>query len=183
MGTVQRTVLQQVILTKELRLYMKKGVQIFFISLFLVGCYRMSEKKEVVHEKETVAPVKKVGDTLFAVIQNPKKKPVSLSKQELAKIDSILVLSVAAYNKQVKMDKLGEYWLIDLKEYKRQYFPSYNKKGQKIIWIGCFCQDFGLDWTKVEINSKVLGGGKCHFHLELNLNTSKYSELKTNFLC
>ena len=53
---------------------MKKGIQIFFILFFLVGCYRMSEKKEVVHEKETVAPVKNVGDTLFAVIQNPKKK-------------------------------------------------------------------------------------------------------------
>jgi hypothetical protein len=56
----------------------------------------MSEKKEVVHEKETIAPVKNVGDTLFAVIQNPEKNPISLSKQELAKIDSILVLSVAA---------------------------------------------------------------------------------------
>jgi hypothetical protein len=101
----------------------------------------MSEKKEVVLEKETIAPVKNVGDTLFAIIQNAEKKPVSLSKQELAKIDSILVLSVAAYNKQVKMDKLGEYWLIDLKKYKRQYFPLYNKKGQKVIGIGCFFPD------------------------------------------
>jgi hypothetical protein len=33
----------------------------------------MSEKKEVVIEKETIAPVKNVGDTLFAVIQNPEK--------------------------------------------------------------------------------------------------------------
>lgn len=47
---------------------MKKGVQFFFILLFLVGCCRMSEKKEVVLEKETIAPVKNVGDTLFAVI-------------------------------------------------------------------------------------------------------------------
>ena len=75
---------------------MKKGIQIFFILFFVVVCYRMSEKKEVVLEKETIAPVKNVGDTLFAIIQNAEKKPVSLSKQELAKIDSILVLSVAA---------------------------------------------------------------------------------------
>ena len=133
----------------------------------------MSEKKEVVLEKETIAPVKNVGDTLFAIIQNAEKKPVSLSKQELAKIDSILVLSVAAYNKQVKMDKLGEYWLIDFKKYKRQYFPLYNKKGQKVIGIGCFCQDFDLDWTKVEINSKVQDGGKYFFHVELNLTTGR----------
>jgi len=161
---------------------MKKGIQFFFILLFLAGCYRMSEKKEVVIEKETIAPVKNVGDTLFAIIQNAEKKPVSLSKQELAKIDSILVLSVAAYNKQVKMDKLGEYWLIDLKEYKRQYFPSYNKKGQKVIGIGCFCQDFDLDWTKVEVNIRVRDGGKCFFSVELNLSTGSYSELTTNCL-
>lgn len=162
---------------------MKKGIQFFFILLFLVGCYRMSEKKEVVIEKETIAPVKNVGDTLFAVIQNPEKNPISLSKQELAKIDSILVLSVAAYNNQVKMDKLGEYWLIDLKEYKRIYFPGYNKKGQKIIWIRCFCQDSPLDVTKIELNLERRGGGKSRFHVELNLNTGKYLELETNELC
>lgn len=161
---------------------MKKGIQIFFILLFLAGCYRMSEKKEVVLEKETVAPVKNVGDTLFAVIQNPKKKPVSLSKQELAKIDSILVLSVAAYNKQVKINKSGEYWLIDLKEYKRLYFPCYNKKGQKVIWIRCFCQDYPLDLTKVEVNIRVRDGGKCFFYMELNITTGRYSELTTNGL-
>ena len=142
----------------------------------------MSEKKEVVHEKETVAPVKNVGDTLFAVIQNPKKKPVSLSKQELAKIDSILVLSVAAYNKQVKMDKSDEYWLIDLKEYKRLYFPGYNKKGQKTIWIRCFCQDSPLDVTKIDINLETRDGGKCFFYMELNITTGRYSELTTNSL-
>ncbi len=147
-----------------------------------MGCYRTSEKKEVVHEKETIAPVKNVGDTLFAVIQNPEKKPISLSKQELAKIDSILVLSVAAYNKQVKINKSYEYWLIELKKYKRLYFPSYNKKGQKIIRIRGFCQDFDLDWTKVEVNIRVRNGGKCFFSAELNLSTGSYSELTTNCL-
>jgi hypothetical protein len=98
----------------------------------------------------------------------------------LAKIYSILVLSVADYNKQVKMYKSDEYWLIDLKEYKRLYFPGYNKKGQKIIWIRCFCQDFPLDLTKIDINLETRDEGKCFFYVELNLTTARYSELTTN---
>lgn len=53
-----------------------------------------------------------------------------------------------------------------------------NKKGEKEVWINCFCVDVRRDWKKQIV--EVYDGGNCFFNLKINLNKSQYYELSVN---
>jgi hypothetical protein len=71
--------------------------------------------------------------------------------------------------------------VIDLKRYKRQYIGVTNEKGEKEVWINCFCIDPHnpkMNWKKEFV--MVKGGGNCYFNLKVNLTTKKYYDFDTN---
>ena len=53
-----------------------------------------------------------------------------------------------------------------------------NNKGEKVIWINCFCNDCNKNWKKEIIIVK--DGGDCYFNLKINLMTKKYYDFLIN---
>jgi hypothetical protein len=117
-------------------------------------------------------------------------KPADLTNDDFRKIETILNKCVNDYNpdqeRQFKEinDKHPEYELdkknftIDLTLYKRQYIAILNSKGEKEVWVNCFCGAGSQNWKKNLI--LVLDGGNCYFNLKINLSTGQYYELTVN---
>jgi hypothetical protein len=117
-------------------------------------------------------------------------KPTDLTSDDLQKIETILTKCINDYNpdqekqfKEIK-DKHPEYklnkknFIIDLARYKRQYVATTNSKGEKEVWVNCFCDTWDTDWRKNLIF--VDDGGNCYFNLKINLTTGTYYELMVN---
>jgi hypothetical protein len=117
-------------------------------------------------------------------------KPTELTTEDFLKIETILKKCVEEYNPEQERqfkeinDKHPEYkldkknFIIDLTRYKRQYMATINSKGEKEIWINCFCGQ----WDKRSRTSPVIvmDGGNCYFNLKINLTTGQYYELMVN---
>lgn len=119
-----------------------------------------------------------------------KCKSAKLNRADLESIDKILTNLIGVYNKS----RLTEYhklrqqkptippdikdYVIDLKDYKRQYIAVINSKGQKEVWVNCICNAASKDWKKGLII--VLDGGKCYFNVKINLKTKKFSNFVVN---
>jgi len=69
-------------------------------------------------------------------------------------------------------------FVIDLKKYKRQYIAVINSKGEKEVWVNCFCDTWKKNWRKELIF--VLDGGNCYFNLKINLTKGEYYDLMVN---
>ncbi|MCW3084603.1 MAG: hypothetical protein JWP12_1969 [Bacteroidetes bacterium] len=101
------------------------------------------------------------------VILHDDDKAVLLSITEIKEIDSLMT----AYIKTNKLD------LENLSDYKRQYFPSYNDKNEKVIWVNYFCDDPD-NWKKSMV--MVDDGGNCYFQFKINLSKKKIYDFMVN---
>jgi len=106
-------------------------------------------------------------------------KPLDLSEKDLQTVDNILSDCIKIHNsRQDTTKQFSEY--IDLKKYKRQYIPFVNSKGEKKVYINCFCKsDWGVaNWKKSLV--RVYDGGSCFFQVIINLTTFEYENFGTN---
>jgi hypothetical protein len=66
--------------------------------------------------------------------------------------------------------------------YKRQYVPFIDKDGHKKVWINCFCSDikddFFADWKTSIV--RVDDGGRCFFHVTIDLIYNSFSDFEVN---
>ncbi len=139
--------------------------------LDLVEKYRQSQTKDLSDENRQVF---KYGDVKnLWELQNT--KPAVLTDEDLAAINEIFPKAINDYNEKIT-GKYGK--LTDLSKYKRQLVPYLNAKGEKEVWVNCFCSDFGQDWRKEII--QVDDGGRCFFNLRINLMTKKGFDLRVN---
>ena len=70
--------------------------------------------------------------------------------------------------------------LLDLNKriYKKQLVAVINSKGEKEVWVNCFCDSPIYDWhTKIYW---VDDGASCYFNFKINLNTKKHFEFVVN---
>ena len=69
---------------------------------------------------------------------------------------------------------------IDLEgqDYKKQLVARTNRKGEKEVWINCFCHVQINSW-KTEIQG-VEDGGPCYFSLKVNLTSKMFYDLSVN---
>jgi hypothetical protein len=106
-------------------------------------------------------------------------KPSQLTQQDINNVDSMLIACVTDYNNS--LDKEHKQWSIDLKKYnyRKQLIAVTNKKGEKEVWVNCFCNTWGSDKWKTEI-MHVNDGGNCYFNFKINLATKKFYELGVN---
>lgn len=117
-------------------------------------------------------------------------KPTELTVEDFLKIDTLLNQCINEYNpeqeklfneingKNRKHKLRKENFIIDLKGYKRQYIAVLNSKGEKEVWVNCFCETDNSVWkTKLIL---VDDGGNCYFNLKINLTTGKYYEFEVN---
>jgi len=117
-------------------------------------------------------------------------KPVELTNADLTQIEKLLKECIDSYNpeqeRQFNEIKTTDpnakiykkHFVIDLKRYKRQYIAVTNDKGEKVVWVNCFCDTWKKNWRKEVIF--VLDGGNCYFNLKFNLTKGEYYELMVN---
>jgi hypothetical protein len=124
-------------------------------------------------------------------------RPTELSSKDISQIDTILNKCVNDYNpeQEIRFNKFNidhpefkEYpelkppkkaFLIYLQLYKRQYVAIINLKGEKEVWVNCFCTPYFMNiWKTKPI--VVEDGGNCYFNLKVNLTTGQYYDLYVN---
>jgi hypothetical protein len=117
-------------------------------------------------------------------------KPAKLTRIDMNNIDSLLRKCANDYNPQAEKQYHDiknrdpsftygiQHFILDLKRYKRQYVAVINTKGEKEVWVNCFCRIFDRDWQKQLIF--VHDGGNCFFNLKMNLTQKKYYGLYVN---
>ena len=109
-------------------------------------------------------------------------RAASLNQQDITNIDSLLIISVVDFNNSLSED--SQRWSIDLKEnnYRKQLVVAMNNKGEKEVWVNCFCDSFYKYWRntwKSEI-VMVMDGAQCYFQFKINLTTKKVYEFRVN---
>ena len=66
---------------------------------------------------------------------------------------------------------------IEFSDYKFQFVPVINEKGEKEVWANSFCGEFENWKTQIV---QVDDGGKCFFNLYINLNQKSYYRFSVN---
>jgi hypothetical protein len=145
---------------------------------------RKVDSKENAKQNTSIIAVFPLGENEKDIFKDAKEN-ADLTITDLKQIDSVLHTCIADYNAKqeqnsdlrFKKDK-SVYW-IDLKNYKRQYIAVINRKGEKEVWINCFCDSFNdPNWKTYIIN--VDDGGNCFFNLKINLTAGNYYDLFVN---
>lgn len=127
-------------------------------------------------------------DTTYLLFE--KAQPTDLNTQELQLIEKLIFDCISQYNPGQRKQfeeisnkypnenfKLSDF-IIELNRYKRQYVPVINDKGEKEVWVNCFCDTWDSDWKKEII--EVLDGGNCYFQMKINLTEKKYYDFMVN---
>jgi hypothetical protein len=117
----------------------------------------------------------------------------TLNNDDFANIDRVLSFCVNKYNRSQTtvyreiVKKLPDQdlsindYVIDLKRYYRQYIVVYNKRGEKEVWVNCFCNIQSFDnWREKTV--VVMGGGNCFFNVRINLTRKSFSDFMVNGL-
>ena len=132
-------------------------------------------------------------DTTVYTSLPPDCTQATLSNDDFANIDRVLSYCVNKYNHSQTIEyreivkklpdqdlKINDY-VIDLKRYYRQYIVVYNKRGEKEVWVNCFCNIQSLDnWREKAVI--VMGGGNCFFNVRINLTRKSFSDFMVNGL-
>lgn len=164
-----------------------------FVTMVLAGC-QLSEKKN----QENLIADAKIDTSVVAILPfdsstvwlEENGKPAELSDKEYSEVETILNNCIKTYNieqeKEMKRIKENysnaevnrENFVIELKNYKRQYIVFTSSKQEKIVWINCLCDASGNYWKK-ELQL-VDDGGNCYFNIRINLNTKQGYDLMVN---
>lgn len=97
-------------------------------------------------------------------------KESTLSDTDILQIESLANKGISEYNKQTKWSKID-------KTYKVQMVSVINAKGEKEVWLNCFCDDYP-NWRKRIL--EVRDGGSCFFNLKINLSKGKCYDIRVN---
>ena len=157
---------------------------IFVLILALTACRSDKDKSE----EDKFWVVSSYDTTKTAVIVWDKRshypfdsleyRAGTLTREEVEQIEIHLVESVTEYNNSLTDGH--EDYKIDLKakKYKKQLVPVVNSKGEKEVWVNCFCDDWEKAWRNQIV--MVQDGGPCYFSFKLNLTTKKVYDLTVN---
>ena len=173
----------------------KLTILTFILTIFLTSCGQANTSNEN-QDKHTGAI--RIDTSVIAILPFDTtqhwifndSKPTDLKTEDLQNIETILTKCINDYNPEQEKQfeeinkKHPEYklnnknFIIDLTRYKRQYMASINSKGEKEVWVNCFCDTWDKNWRKKLIFVK--DGGNCYFNLKINLTTGQYYELMVN---
>ena len=191
---------------------MKKTLLIFtfVLTFFSISCGRTDKKNtaenveisKIMVDTSAIAIMKVDSSTsyVFGFLEDFNYPELTMS--DLEKIEIILLNFTKDYNIEhekeyeeltakypdVEFDK--NHFNIDLSQYKRQYYANINEKGEKEVWINCFCNGWLENWQEnlqeiLPTNWRkdliiVKDGGNCFFNLKINLDTEKYYDVMIN---
>lgn len=139
-------------------------------------------------QKFPVGLTQKIDSASFAILPLPELDTVkwkvknitatNLTEEEFKKTEAILNAAIASIGKRSPESD----WLLN---YRRQYIPYINEKGEKLVWVSCFCGYFDMfkSWkTEIADTDPVLDGGACFIHVTINLTQNSFTNLQTHGL-
>ena len=145
---------------------------------------KMRVKSQLDTATFTVLPFSEKSEYLFS-----KSTPAELTVGEIQQVNDLLSKAVAEQNRVEEKDfqkmikdfpeaaQHRENYFIDLSRYRRQFIAVINPKGEKEVWVNCFCSS-GPNWRKVEV--VVDDGGNCYFNVKINLTKASWYEMMVN---
>jgi hypothetical protein len=143
---------------------------------------------EVVQADTTSIAIIPFDTNFYWIFKNAQQ--AQLNYKDIETIDKLLTQCIVEeneiqrkrYHKLInqfpnKNFKLSDF-IIDLDNYKTQLVPVTNAKGEKEVYINCFCDSWDSDWKTDLI--MVDDGGNCFFQLKINISQKKYYDLMVN---
>jgi hypothetical protein len=105
--------------------------------------------------------------------------PAKLTSQDIQIINTLLADCIKLHN--IGIDSTNVYSdYIGRGKYKRQYVPYANAKGEKKVFINCFCSGIaGFEKWKEKL-VEVDDGGSCFFNVTINITNQTYGPLLIN---
>ncbi|MEO7214099.1 hypothetical protein [Mucilaginibacter sp.] len=100
-------------------------------------------------------------------------EPATISAKEIQMIEKIISVTTTEHNKQSKsrISNPGKYY--------KQIIAVTNLKGEKEVWVNCFCTAYEKrHWRKGVV--LVLDGGPCFFNIKINLSNNTVMSLAVN---
>lgn len=152
---------------------MKNLLKIVFLTLIMSNCcqaqFGVKSEKKPKGQTFKIAVLNSNSYRKFETF-----KPAKLNKDELELLENFLFEGIENYN------KYKAYESISLENYNRQYVAALNPKGEKVVFINCFCEPRAINWKKVL--NEVDDGGNCFFTLNVNLTLRTAEEVDVNGL-
>jgi hypothetical protein len=165
--------------------------------------FSCNKPHEVVEEPAVQVPVvaeplqPPLDTTMFVVLPFEKAsgyllknaKAASLSNEEIHVVENLLEKCIAEHNEAQEkdyQDAVNEFpeiqlrkknYFISLPDYKRQLIAVTNAKGEKEVWVNCFCHDESY-WRQEVVS--VDDGGNCFFNVKINLAKKTYYDMMVN---
>ncbi|MDL2313262.1 hypothetical protein LJC68_10350, partial [Bacteroidales bacterium OttesenSCG-928-B11] len=183
------------ILKRQTPMISQLTILIFLLTISITSCGQANTSKENPNKQtgkieldSSIIAIFPFNTTQHWIFRN--NKQVDLTSDDLQKIETILTECLNDYNAEQEgkfreiNDKHPEHklnkknFVIDLKRYKRQYVATENSKGEKEVWINCFCDTWGKNWKTNLVFVK--DGGNCYFNLKINLTTGESYEFMVN---
>lgn len=161
------------------------------IIFYIISCTQTPPKEEIVEKAlvdTSMIAIMPYDSTESWGFEN--EKPAKLTSSDISKIEKLLNSCINEYNvpqqklynevkaRYTKEQIRKENFIIDLKRYKRQYEVIINAKGEKEVWVNCFCSSHDENWKKEP--QITLDGGNCYFNLKINLSKYTYYDLMVN---
>ena len=156
----------------------------FLVIASMIGCNLKSGStknlNELVYDTSRIAIIP--YDSTLKYFFDSLSTETPLTQKDLFTIDSLFAIGIAEYNSSLSENEiLVGYHKIDfsVQSYKKQLVAAITRKGEREVWINCFCSVSHPRWkTEVII---VKDGGNCYLNFKINLSTKKHSSLDVNF--
>jgi hypothetical protein len=116
------------------------------------------------------------NETLVKTIHGENAIACDLDNSEIIEIENILEEAVG-YDYSKDLSEQGIF-KVPVFEYGRQYIPTINNEGEKVVWINLFCDK--IEPIPIDKLIIVMDGGRCYFRITVNLNKLTYSNLVFN---
>ena len=177
---------------------MKKKIILLFFTISLVSCGQITTGNIDKNTKMTLT----IDTNIIAVLPFnnayywifKEGKQIDLTSKDLLDLENLLKKCINENNllQEKKFNELNsdpecvykyirEDFIIDLKNYKRQYVAVISSNGEKEVWVNCFCSSFNSyvqNWREEII--VVQDGGNCYFNLKINLTKGEYYDFMIN---
>jgi len=106
--------------------------------------------------------------------------PTKLTDSDISQIEKLLDKKVAELNKKVKSKGvIKSDYIKNPSRFYKQFVAVINSKGEKEVWVNCFCSvENEPNWKTAIVG--VLDGGSCYFNFKVNLTTNTLYDLTIN---
>ena len=147
-----------------------------------VSCGKLSDKPKEIIKKNTPADlgpnqtIIEAGENMDWVFgKNYRNQTPSESDIETAE-----KLIIECFNDQ-KRGTVNRLLNRKPEDYTMQFVGAVNEKGEKIIWVNCFCSseiNYFKEWKTNLV--MVKDGGNCFFNLKINADKNTYYDVMVN---